>query len=204
MGSALPKLGMEPVRRGQLIDAAIETLRRHGWQDTTVVRIAREAGLSPGIIHHYFAGKDDLLAAAMRRILVEFRTEVTRRLGRADSPRDRLQAIIDGCFDPSQFRPEICAAWLAFWAQAPFAPALDRLRRIYLARMRSGLLADLRRLLPPERTEAAALSLGGLIDGLFLRAASGDASVTPQIARALATDTLDRYLADAPRQRELC
>jgi len=195
----LPKLGMEPVRKRQLIDAAIETLCRYGWHETTVVRIGQQAGLSPGIIHHYFAGKDDLLAAAMRRILVEFRHEVTGRLAVASGPRDRLQAVIEGCFAPSQFRPEICAAWLAFWAQAPFAPELDRLRRIYINRLRSTVLAELRRLLPEEQALLAVLSLASLIDGLFLRAASGDTRVTPEIARGLATGHLDQLLTGRAR-----
>lgn len=198
----LPKLGMEPVRRRQLIHAAIATLRRFGWPDTTVVRIGASAGLSPAIIHHYFKSKDDLLAAAMRWILVEFRNEVTGRLKTAEGPRARLQAVIDGCFAPSQFRPEICSAWLAFWAQAPFAPVLDRLRRLYIARLRSTVLADLRRLLPHEQVEAAALALASLIDGLFLRAASGDPRVTPEVARALTTEHLDHRLSAAGRLRE--
>ncbi|WP_222184532.1 choline-binding transcriptional repressor BetI [Geminicoccus harenae] len=191
----MPKLGMEPVRKRQLIDAAIETLCRYGWHETTVVRIGQQAGLSPGIIHHYFAGKDDLLAAAMRRILVEFRQEVTSRLAAAGDPRGRLRAVIEGCFAPSQFRPEICAAWLAFWAQAPFAPPLDRLRRVYINRLRSTVLADLRRLLPEEQALLAVLSLASLIDGLFLRAASGDTRVTPEIALQLAFGHLDQFLA---------
>jgi TetR/AcrR family transcriptional repressor of bet genes len=198
----LPKRGMEPVRRRQLIDAAIATLRQHGWHDTTVVRIGREAGMSPGIIHHYFEGKDDLLAAAMRQILVEFRTEVNGRLARAQGPRARLQAIVDGSFAESQFRAEICAAWLAFWAQAPFAPPLGRLRRLYLSRLRSTLTADLRRLVPRGRVEAAAMSIGSLIDGLFLRAASGDASVRPDLARQLVSDLIDHYIAGGERPGE--
>ena len=186
---------MQQVRKRQLMDAAIDTLRRHGWQDTTVARISESAGMSPAIIHHYFKGKDDLLAAAMRKILIEFRAEVNTRLERRSSGRDRLVAVIDGCFDASQFRPGIGEAWLAFWAQSPFAPSLDRLRRIYIGRLRSTLLPDLRRSLPPAQAESAALSLGSLIDGLFLRAASGDGRVTPEAARTLTVAHLDRLLA---------
>lgn len=193
---------MEPVRRLQLIDAAIKTLRQFGWPDTTVVRIGAQAGLSPGIIHHYFRSKDDLLAAAMRWILVEFRLEVTGRLRRANGPRARLQAVIDGCFAPSQFRPEVYSAWLAFWAQAPFAPVLDRLRCLYVARLRSTILFDLRRLLPDERVDGAALALASQIDGLFLRAASGDPRVTPEQARAITTEQLDLWLSCSRRSKK--
>ena len=62
----MPKVGMGPVRRTQLIAAAISSLHDHGYAETTVARIAARAGVSPGIVHHYFNGKDDLLFATMR------------------------------------------------------------------------------------------------------------------------------------------
>ena len=133
---------------------------------------------------------------------MEFRYEVSGRLAAAHGPRARLQAVVDACFAASQFRPESCAAWLAFWAQAPFAPPLGRLRRLYLARLRSTLVADLRSLLPESRVEAAAMSIGSMIDGLFLRAASGDGSVTPDLARELVTDLVDQLVAHRQRPSE--
>ena len=54
----MPKLGMGPVRRNQLIEAAISSLHDYGYADTTVARIAKKAGVSSGIVHHYFDGKD--------------------------------------------------------------------------------------------------------------------------------------------------
>ena len=188
---------MQALRKRQLIDAAIATLRQHGLPETTVIRIGQAAGLSPGIIHHYFSGKDDLLAAAMRQILVEFRQEVSVRLATAQTPRARLQAVIDGSFAPSQFRPEVCVAWLAFWAQAPFAKPLGRLRRVYVARLSSTLTHDLRLLLPEDEVREAALGMAALIDGLFLRAASGEPQLTPDAACRIATAHLDRQLRSA-------
>ena len=40
----MPKLGMGPIRRRQLIDAAIASIHEYGLADTTVARIARKAG----------------------------------------------------------------------------------------------------------------------------------------------------------------
>ena len=57
----MPKLGMRPIRRRQLVDAAIASIHQYGLGETTIARIAEKAGVSPGIIHHYFADKDDLL-----------------------------------------------------------------------------------------------------------------------------------------------
>src|SRR5688572_30278505 len=114
----MPKLGMQPIRRRQLIDATLASIHRHGLPDTTVSTIGAAAGLSPGIIHHYFGGKDDLLFEAMRRLLAELRQGIVERLASAP-PGRRVHAIIEANFARSQFAAQAVTAWLAFWAQAP-------------------------------------------------------------------------------------
>ena len=58
----MPKVGMEPIRRRQLIEATITSIHEYGFADATVSRISAAAGVSTGIVHHYFDGK----AAAYR------------------------------------------------------------------------------------------------------------------------------------------
>ncbi|MFS2008765.1 transcriptional regulator BetI [Azospirillum sp. CT11-132] len=189
----MPKVGMEPIRRRQLIDATISSMGKHGLADTTVQTISRGAGVSPGIIHHYFGGKDELLAATMRSMLQQLRDDATKRLAAADSPRARLEAIVDCNFAPDQFEPRVVAAWLGFWAQAPHNPALSRLQRINARRLHSNLLHALRPLLPPERAERVAVGLAAMIDGLWLRFALTGA-IDGSAARAVALGYLDSEL----------
>ncbi|GLR78943.1 transcriptional regulator BetI (plasmid) [Azospirillum oryzae] len=189
----MPKVGMEPIRRRQLIDATIASMGKHGLADTTVQTISRGAGVSPGIIHHYFGGKDELLAATMRSMLQQLRDDATQRLAAADSPRARLEAIVDCNFAPDQFEPRVVAAWLGFWAQAPHNPALSRLQRINARRLHSNLLHALRPLLPPERAERVAVGLAAMIDGLWLRFALTGA-IDGSAARAVALGYLDSEL----------
>jgi len=166
----MPKLGMQDVRRRQLIEATFATVQRHGLADTTMQRIAREAGLSAGIIHHYFTDKNALLAATMRTLLAELRGDVVDRLAAAATPEARVRAVVAACFAPAQFRPALVAAWLAFWAQSPHSPELARLRRLYDRRTRSNLVAPLAALLPRPDAEAAATTLAAMVDGFWLRA----------------------------------
>jgi TetR/AcrR family transcriptional regulator, transcriptional repressor of bet genes len=179
----MPKVGMEPIRRRQLIDATIVSIGRYGLADTTVQRISREAGVSSGIIHHYFGGKNELLEATMRRLLALLREE-------------RITAIVASNFAVSQFQRGVITAWLAFWAQAPHVPALDRLQRINAKRLRSNLLYSLRRLLPRAQAEQTARGLAALIDGLWLRAAL-DGSLDGEGARAIAGAYLRGQIAQA-------
>ena len=67
----MPKLGMAPIRRKQLVEAAIAAIHEHGFANATVARIAAQAGISAGMVHHYFKDKDELLFATMRHLLAE-------------------------------------------------------------------------------------------------------------------------------------
>ncbi len=190
----MPKLGMEPIRRRQLIDAAIASIDAEGYSGTTVAKICRRAGVSGGLAHHYFEGKDDLLHAALRDLLRELHRAGLKRLRRAATPMARAEAIIDANFDADFFtRPKV-SAWLSFWAELQTAPALQRLQRINAGRMRSNLTAALRPLLPAPRAEAAAHGLCALIDGLWLEWAVGDRDIDRAAARRLCHDYLTLQL----------
>lgn len=50
----MPKLGMEPIRRRALVKATIAEIGLAGNLDVTVSQIARRAGMSSALAHHYF------------------------------------------------------------------------------------------------------------------------------------------------------
>jgi TetR/AcrR family transcriptional regulator, transcriptional repressor of bet genes len=191
----MPKLGMKPVRRGQLIGATIATIGELGFADASVIKIAKRAGVSPGIVHHYFADKNALLEAAMRDLLAQLSRSVIQRLQKATTPLERIDAVIDGNFTTDQFHTTTVAAWLAFWAQAIHNPALRRLRDINVARLRSNLRYDLKTLVPAKAASEAAFGLAALIDGLWLNAALSneaiDANHLSQTAKAHARNLFD-------------
>jgi TetR/AcrR family transcriptional repressor of bet genes len=190
----MPKLGMEPIRRQQLIAATIASVGRHGYANTTVQIISRAAGVSSGIVHHYFGGKDELFEATMRSMLRDLRADVVARLNRARTPRDRLAAVIDGNFAPGQFEPQVANAWLAFWAQAPHSPALSRLQRMNNRRLLSNLRDSFRHLLPADRVDRAARGMAAMIDGLWLNGVLTGATDGAE-ARRIALDYLESLLA---------
>src|ERR1700712_44737 len=100
----MPKVGMQPIRRQQLIQATLTAVDQVGMGDASIALIARLAGVSNGIISHYFQDKNGLIAATMRHLMTALRNAIDeRRLGvRDESPRAQLQAIIEGNFDDSQ------------------------------------------------------------------------------------------------------
>ena len=63
LGKTMPKVGMEPIRRKALVDATIVEIGRMGSLDVTVSQIAKRAGMSSALAHHYFGGKDQIFLA---------------------------------------------------------------------------------------------------------------------------------------------
>jgi TetR/AcrR family transcriptional repressor of bet genes len=61
----MPKVGMQPIRRQQLIEATLQAVDQVGLGDASIALIARLAGVSNGIISHYFQDKNGLIAATM-------------------------------------------------------------------------------------------------------------------------------------------
>jgi TetR/AcrR family transcriptional repressor of bet genes len=197
----MPKLGMEPIRKRQLIEATVATIHAHGFAEATVKQISAKAGVSSGIIHHYFGGKDALLAATMRSMLRDLRGELVARLVGVKTPEDRLQAVIDASFSPSQFSGAVQTTWLCFWAQTRHSPTLARLAHLYLRRLRSNLGYALADLMPADEAARIADGLAALIDGLWLRAAVAPKTITPADARTLAQDYLAGQQALAAARR---
>ncbi len=61
----MPKLGMGPIRREQICRAAAAVIAREGFAGSTMRMVAEEAGVSTGMLNHYFANRQDLLTQAL-------------------------------------------------------------------------------------------------------------------------------------------
>ena len=157
-------------RKTELINAAIQTIARSGTLDVTVADIARAAGMSPALAHHYFGSKDQIFLSTMREILRRYGVTVRASLIGADGPRARILAVLDASLGPENFDANVIAAWLNFYALAQQDEEAARLLRVYHRRLRSTLMADLRPLVG-ARAGTVADTLGALIDGVYLRQA---------------------------------
>lgn len=170
----MPKVGMGPVRRRELVEATIWSIHEFGLAETTVTKIAKRAGVSPGIVHHYFADKDELLFETMRVMLERLRVEAVGRLAGARTARQRVFAIIDASFSVEQFSPEVVTAWLALYASSRQSVRLARILSLYHRRLRSNLIFALKQIGTGRDVadyEMQAEAIAALIDGLYLRAA---------------------------------
>lgn len=201
----MPKLGMQPIRQRQLIDATLEAINEVGMHDATIAQIARRAGVSTGIISHYFKDKNGLLEATMRDITSQLRHAVLRRLHALPGARAelRLRAIVAGNFDETQISHAAMKAPLAFWASSMHQPMLYRLQQVASKRLLSNIVAEFKRELPREQAQQAGYGLAALIDGLWLRAALSGKPFNLSLACALTTHFISQHLqkaTDSPRR----
>lgn len=191
----MPKVGMKPLRRKQLIAAAISSIHEYGLADATLARIARKAGVSTGIIHHYFDDKNDLIFETMRSLLEDLRVSMVAQLRGADGPRERLLAVVDASFAPQQFSEEVMTAWLSLYGSALNSRELRRIFNIYGARLVSNLRHGFSALMPAGEARQAAEGAAALIDGLWLQFALKGDVPDPDHARHLLRSYVDLQIA---------
>ncbi len=192
----MPKVGMPEIRRPQLINSTIAIIDEVGLQAATVAMISKRAGVSTGIISHYFGGKYGLLDATMRVILKQLSDGIRERLDNTDHEdiHGRIKAIVGGNFDSQQIDQKVVKTWLAFWAHSMHDPLLRRLQRVNEKRLLSHLKYELKRILPLGKAERVAAGIAALIDGVWLRGALSPDGIDSEQANNIINDYLDAYL----------
>ncbi|KGJ98293.1 putative transcriptional regulator, TetR family [Pseudoalteromonas sp. ND6B] len=166
----MPKVGMEPVRRQQLIDATIESVAQKGLQATTINSISKNAGMSSGIISHYFGGKQGLIEATVRYLLSNLKDDLISKVNENTTATQRLMFIVESNFALVQQRKDTTRTWLSFWAQSMHDKELHRLQNVNSKRLQSNLTVSFKQLMPLAQANLAAELTAAMIDGLWLRA----------------------------------
>ena len=190
----MPKVGMEPVRRKALVDATLRAVGDHGSLTVSMSEIARHAGVSAALAHHYFGSKEQLVIETIRSLLRQLRVDTVAALSQSTTPRERLSAVIRVNFQAHQFAPETVAAWLAFYSEAQRSEETRRLLVVYARRLRSNFLASLKVLCPPDEAARIAEGASAMIDGLYLRQGLKSAPVTIDASIALVEDYVTAHL----------
>ncbi len=189
------QLPLEDTRRHQLVEVTIDSLAELGYVGTTLAQIATRAGVSPGLVAHYFGDKDGLLDAAFRSLARRVGNRVRARLRQVSTPRGRIQAVIDANLGPEEFEQRTGTAWLAFWGQVLQVKSLKRVQAVYQQRTLSNLRGSLQKLVPADEAQRLASMIAAMIDGVWLRAAlSGWREADSESARALLTAFVDGRL----------
>ena len=190
--------------RDRLIDAAIESIYQHGYADTTVAKISELAEVSQGVMHHHFAGKEELLAQAMAHLLEIMHRRVVDGCAAAGSPRGKLWAVIEAVLGEEQTEKRTSAVWLAFWVHSEHHKQLRRARDIYSRRLGANVRNYLRQIFVEigaigvaERTDYGATMIISLLHGAWLSHTLEERGVSLQRARLLVWEAIEMLIARA-------
>jgi len=106
-------------RQVQLIKATIRSIARHGLSVTTIATVAKEAGLSQGIINLHFQSKERLLEETLNHIVNEYRTAWYKALQTSgETAAEKLTALSAVDFEKRICQRNKLAVWFAFWGES--------------------------------------------------------------------------------------
>lgn len=161
----------ETQRRDALIAAALALISEGGQTSATVRAIAERAGVTPGLIRHYFKTKEDLTRAAYHA-LMEGMTEahVVALEAAPETPLARLAAFVAASLRAPVMDPKAMGLWAGFIYLVRSDPDMRAVHADNYLRYRD-LLQGLIAALPgadPARLRAQAIACNGILDGLWL------------------------------------
>lgn len=169
----------EERRRDDLIAAALELVSEGGPQAATVRAIAERAGVTPGLIRHYFSSKEELTRAAYQRLMDQMNGDsaVVLQDGPAD-PTARLAWFVAASISPPVVDPVAVGLWAGFLHGVQHDPSM---RDVHIATylgfrdVLQSLIAALPRPATATQLRSDAIACNAVINGLWL-----EGSVLPE------------------------
>ena len=85
----------ETARRAQIVDCAIDTIAEVGFAKASVDQIAKQVGVSKGVITYHFPKKEEIVDAIVEKVVAAGRAYMAPRIIAATSAAGRLRAYIE-------------------------------------------------------------------------------------------------------------
>jgi AcrR family transcriptional regulator len=189
-----PRPNLTEQRRREILEAAGSVIASRGLSETRIADIAAQLGMSPALVLYYFESKERLLLEALIARNRLFLDSLRERLASCTSAAESLRCLIesssprDGGDDRNQ---DEWVLWPAMWERARHDLELGAERARLDAEWRAiivdiadagitaGEFADI-------DTEAFAIQLSAMLDGLALQVILDDPKVDAKAMRHLA------------------
>ena len=200
-----PRRGVAPRRRAAIVRATIRCLARDGYSGLTMRKVAREAKVSQGILHYYFADKRTILVAALETVAADLDRRVAAAQDRGPmDARARLLALVEACLRLAVEERAFWIVFVEFWGEMMHdrrlrtinAALYDRTRRLIGAVVAQGVRAGTFRRTDPLRAAAVIL---GLVDGVSLQLTFDPTAFRVAEATRFCGDAVLRYLTREAR-----
>ncbi|HEX4678154.1 MAG TPA: TetR family transcriptional regulator C-terminal domain-containing protein [Gaiellaceae bacterium] len=186
-------------RRAELLEAAVRALRRLGFERMRLRDVAEEAGVSIGLLQHYFETREQLGREAFAAACGERAHRFAESAEPGGSAWDRIRQMLSFAFDHVGLRDR-AATWLDLCAAASRDPRLQRealrvqdvWRAPLVAAIAEGVASG--ELNPRIDGQAAVDMLLALVDGMELAATIGDPSLSAKTMLAATLDVAEYML----------
>ncbi|WP_417600970.1 TetR/AcrR family transcriptional regulator [Pararhodobacter oceanensis] len=187
-------------RRADLIAATLDLIAEGGPQAATVRAIATRAGVTPGLIRHYFATKEDLIAAAHQHLMSGLTEASAGRLeDLPDDPLARLSVFLANAVSPPVTDPRTVALWAASMQLVPRDAKMREVHRETYLEFRDLLQRMITEALahggqPVDQAQTLAIAGNALLDGLWIEAGALPDAFTPDQLKSIAINAFSRLL----------
>lgn len=165
----MPKVVDQDARRQQVAHAVWRVVREHGLDGTTIRRVAAEAGMSIGLVQHYFSSKEQMERFAFDRMIAAAQERMAERVAAMPtpaSPRTVIRTILAELTIPAdEQRLAEYQVVLSFSLRALQRPDLARELRTNYAWLHNYIVEQLRR---AQRQGAVSAGLDPAVEATLL------------------------------------
>ncbi len=181
----MPKVGTAEIRRNQIRSAAAIVLAKNGFEGATMMRVAKAARVSTGLINHYYPNKLAMLVDCLEFVSEWFQSGIRRSIAGKAGSEEKLRALIHiSFFDRSAAAQRGHKIWILAVAESLRSKSVAQ---VIVARRKlfRRIIADILKELPACRgmNEAAIWNLASEFDaylsGFSLHYVSGDLQLSP-------------------------
>lgn len=163
-------------KREIFIHATIDCLIDHGYAGTTVRKIAKYAEVTPGLLTHYFKGKDALIAETYSYVSRNFMDNISEKVDlKADDPIEALRTYLTSRIETESSNPKLLKVWLTFWTmtltQSDLQHIHKELNHEYIKALKQLLTRAYEaseKPIDPKELHNLAIGIHALLDGLWL------------------------------------
>jgi TetR/AcrR family transcriptional repressor of bet genes len=165
-------------RRTQIAEALLSVMAKRGYDSASIIAIAKQARLTPGLVHYHFKNKLEILLEAVRLLADRHLAILDGALAAAEAPPAQLAAFVEIHLGlGANADPRALACWVLIGGEAlrerrvqlEYERALAAIAARMVAIIERGM-AD--RSFAPVDPAACAAALVAVIQGYFVVAAT--------------------------------
>jgi TetR/AcrR family transcriptional regulator, transcriptional repressor of bet genes len=117
---------MADERRAQIANAMYRCVCKYGLASSTVKKVAEEAGVKPGMLHHYYKDRTEIIEEVINNFVDQFDEQNLRNLDRYRGTELNLNSMVDMLFGSELIDADQLRFFYNCWAEAKLNPTIAK------------------------------------------------------------------------------